>query len=215
MHCPSEQASLRSAKSEEVHLVAARAIFAIRPGCPQRQATVRRCATPPWSKPTTAATCATAAPTSASAEFVELFWWRWDPGEIYRRRAKPNLPRAMDEAFLADPRGDDAQTIARYITEWRERQALESQRIANDKMARIRGWLDDLTRPQAEDRDPRIYPAWYAPTRDLPRNSSWSISNGHCGETGKSPGRGRSARPTHRQAATITAAPSHTCGRTV
>lgn len=125
-------------------------------------------------------------------KFVDLFWWRWEPDEIYRRRGKPSVPRAVDQAFLADPQTDDERKIARYITEWRERQALEwqqelfaqrarlvkaeqqlavkptkaaaeSQRIASSKMDRIKGWLDDLTRTDAEERDSRIFPGWYAP----------------------------------------------------
>ena len=41
--------------------------------------------------------------------------------------------------------------------------AAEDQRIATDKIGRIKGWLDDLTRTAPMDRDSRIYPGWYAP----------------------------------------------------
>lgn len=124
--------------------------------------------------------------------FVELFWWKWSPDEIYRRRGKPSIPKALERAFATAPSSDDEQLIARYIRETSERQALEwqqemfaqrarlvkaeqklavkqtktaleDQRIATEKIGRIKGWLDDLGRTELKDRDSRIYPAWYAP----------------------------------------------------
>lgn len=123
--------------------------------------------------------------------FVDLFRWRWDPDEIYRR-GKPNIPKAMELAFADDPRTDDERTIQRYIDEAKARQAMEWQqklfeqrarlvkaeaklaakpsksasndkRIAADNIARIQGWLSDLARTKLEERDSRIWPAWYAP----------------------------------------------------
>ena len=123
--------------------------------------------------------------------FVEVFWWKWNPEEIHRRRAKPNIPKALERAFV-DPKTDDERLIKRYIDEANERQALEWQqelfaqrarlvkaehklaekptkaaandkRIATDKIERIKGWLDDLSRASPEERDSRIYPGWYAP----------------------------------------------------
>ena len=123
--------------------------------------------------------------------FVELFWWKWNKDEVTRRRAKPNIPKALEQAF-ADPQTDDERLIKRYIDEANERQALEWQqelfaqrarlvkaqqklatkptkgaaddeRIATDKIDRIKGWLDDLSRTTQKSRDSRIYPQWYAP----------------------------------------------------
>lgn len=125
-------------------------------------------------------------------EFVKLFWWKWSPDEIYRRRGKPNVPRMLERAFAADPKSEAEIQIATYIRETSQRQALEwqqgmfaqrarlvkaeqalavkqtkkaleDQRISTDKIGRIKGWLDDLTRPEPKDRDSRIFPAWYAP----------------------------------------------------
>jgi putative SOS response-associated peptidase YedK len=124
-------------------------------------------------------------------QFVELFWWKWSPEEITRRRSKPNIPKALERAF-AHPQTEPEREIARYIRETAERQALEwqqelfaqrtrlvkaeqslavkqtkkaleDQRIATDKISRIKTWLDDLTRNNEEERDSRIYPAWFAP----------------------------------------------------
>src|SRR5438105_2361596 len=106
--------------------------------------------------------------------FVELFWWKWSPDEIRRRRSKPNIPKSLAQAF-ADPQTDDERTIKRYIDEANQRQELEwqqelfaqrarlvkaeqklavkytkgaaeDQRIATDKIGRIKGWLEGLMR---------------------------------------------------------------------
>ncbi|MEF7616962.1 SOS response-associated peptidase family protein [Aquincola sp. MAHUQ-54] len=124
-------------------------------------------------------------------EFVKLFWWKWDPDEI-RRHGKPKIPKALERAFLKAPRTDDEVRIARYITlangrqatEWQQelfaqrarlvnaehqlavkptKKAADDQRIATKKMASLKGWLDDLQRTEALDRDSRIFPGWYAP----------------------------------------------------
>jgi len=132
-------------------------------------------------------------------DFVDLFWWRWSPEEISRRRGRPRLPKMMEQAFLGEalpgtPPDDLArlQQIRGWITEARERDALEwqaelfkqrkrladaerslqskttrkaqeDQRIAGDKVERLKGWLADLSRTRIETRDERIYPQHYAP----------------------------------------------------
>lgn len=126
-------------------------------------------------------------------EYVDLFWWKFEPGELLRGSGgRPRVPRALEQAFLADPQTDDERAIADCIRQTRERQALEwqrelfaqrtrqvkaehqllakptrsaaeSHRIATAKIGQLRGWLDDLTRAEPADRDSRIYPGWYAP----------------------------------------------------
>jgi hypothetical protein len=104
---------------------------------------------------------------------------------------KASIPKSLAQAF-ADPQTDDERTIKGYIDEANERQvmdwqqelfaqrarlvkaeqklaekytkgAAEDQRIATEKIERIKGWLENLTRSTAQDDDSRIYPAWYAP----------------------------------------------------
>jgi putative SOS response-associated peptidase YedK len=123
--------------------------------------------------------------------FIELFWWKWNKDEIARRGAKPSIPKALEQAF-AEPQSEDEYRIKRYIDEANERQALEWQqalfaqrarlvkaqqklaekptkgaaddeRIATDKIERLKGWLEDLSRTTVQSRDSRIYPQWYAP----------------------------------------------------
>ena len=129
--------------------------------------------------------------TLSISDFVDLFWWKWSPEEIKRRRGKPNIPKAMEMSF-ADPQNEREQTIKRYIDEANAREAIELQqelfaqrtrlvsaeaklavkvtksaendkRIATDKIPRIQGWLTDLARTEPKDRDSRIYPNSYAP----------------------------------------------------
>ncbi|WP_395701429.1 SOS response-associated peptidase family protein [Aquabacterium sp.] len=124
-------------------------------------------------------------------EFVELFWWKWEDGGTQGRGAKPKIPKAMELAFV-DPQTDDERLIKRYIDEANAREALalqaelfkqrkrladaeralqgrptkkaaEDQRIAGDKVRRILGWLADLGRTEALERDARIFPLHYAP----------------------------------------------------
>jgi hypothetical protein len=123
--------------------------------------------------------------------FIELFWWKWNKDEIVRRRAKPNIAKALEQAF-ADPQTDDERLIQQSIDEANERQALEwqqalfaertrlvkaqqnlaeratkageeDQRIATDTIARLKSWLEDLPRASTQERDSRIFPNWYAP----------------------------------------------------
>jgi putative SOS response-associated peptidase YedK len=123
--------------------------------------------------------------------FVDLFWWKWNKDEVVRRRAKPNIPKALEQAF-SDPQTDDERLIKQYIDEANERQALEwqqalfaqrarlvkaqqklavkptkaaeeDQRIATEKIARLKSWLEDLPRAATQERDSRIFPNWYAP----------------------------------------------------
>lgn len=137
--------------------------------------------------------------TMSISEFVRLFWWKWEPSEI-QRRGKPKIPKSLERAFLDAPRTDDEVLIARYISQANERQATswqqelfaqrarlvkaehqlavkptkkaaDDQRIATNKMASLKGWLDDLQRTEALGRDSRIFPGWYAPVMVLENGS--------------------------------------------
>lgn len=123
--------------------------------------------------------------------FVELFWWKWEPGEV-QRRGRPRIPKAVEQAFTQQQDTLEEQTIARYITEANARQAMEWQqqmfeqrarlvraeqqlavkvtkkatenvRIASAKIERFKTWLDDLQRPTLQPQDARMFPGWYAP----------------------------------------------------
>lgn len=118
-------------------------------------------------------------------DFQRLFW------ERHASQWNLKVPKALDEAFLAD---DDpaVQAIQDEIRAWRGEQAgrleqelfkqvrrradaervlagkatkkaQEDLRIASAKIAQLRGWISDLTRTELLPRDHRIFPAWYAP----------------------------------------------------
>ena len=117
-------------------------------------------------------------------EFVRLYWER-------KNGAKVKIPRAMDAAF-ALPSGPDETQIHEMAQDFYAEQigkleqelfkqkkrladaeralltkstkgALDSKRIATDKIAWIRGKLDDLRRSELSGEDARIFPGWYAP----------------------------------------------------
>jgi putative SOS response-associated peptidase YedK len=116
--------------------------------------------------------------------FVELYWHR-------RETARISLPKAIDMGFAA-PSTDDERRIKAMIDEFDGTQAtrfeqelfkqrkrladaerslqtrstkaaLESRRIAGDKIAWALGKLADLRRTAPVASDSRIYPGWYAP----------------------------------------------------
>ena len=117
-------------------------------------------------------------------EFVRLYWTRSEG-------AKVKIPKAMDAAF-ADPSTADERQIADLIASYDADQvvkleqelfkqrkrladaerslqkkttkaALESKRIATDKVAWIQGKLSDIRRTDLIGEDSRIFPGWYAP----------------------------------------------------
>lgn len=117
-------------------------------------------------------------------EFFDLFWRRKGDSKI-------KIPKAMEAAF-AEPStqlerdikalvdefaGDQATKFEQEIFKQRKRladaertlltkttkTALESKRIATDKVAWALGKLSDLRRAELVDDDARIYPMWYAP----------------------------------------------------
>jgi putative SOS response-associated peptidase YedK len=117
-------------------------------------------------------------------EFVDLYW-------IRREGSKVKIPKAMDAAFLA-PRTEEERRIKGLIDEFDAKQstqleqelfkqrkrladaertletratkaAVESKRIATDKIAWTMGKLSDLRRTELIDRDSRIFPGGYAP----------------------------------------------------
>lgn len=117
-------------------------------------------------------------------DFYRLYWER-------RTNAKIRIPKAMDAAF-ADPQSEDERRIKALIDEFDAQQAarleqelfkqkkrladaertlqakttkaaLESRRIATEKIAWALGKLGDLRRTELNDEDSRIFPAWYAP----------------------------------------------------
>jgi putative SOS response-associated peptidase YedK len=117
-------------------------------------------------------------------EFVRLYWDRQTNSRI-------KIAKAMDAAF-ADPAGADEAKIKTLIDAFDVQQAtkleqelfkqkkrladaertlqvkttraaLDSRRIATDKIAWALGKLADLRRTELNDEDSRIFPGWYAP----------------------------------------------------
>lgn len=117
--------------------------------------------------------------------YYELYW--------KRKNKTPSLKvsKAMDLAF-ANPRSQEEREIKALIDEFNAEQAtrfeqelfkqrkrladaeralqtkstkaaLESQRIAGGKVNQLMGWLADLKRTEAKERDARIFPGHYAP----------------------------------------------------
>ena len=117
-------------------------------------------------------------------DFVRLYWERESNPRI-------RIAKAMDAAF-AEPQSDREREIKTLIDAYDARQrstleqelfkqrkrladaertlqtrttkaALESRRIAGDKVAWALGKLADLRRAELVDEDSRIFPGWYAP----------------------------------------------------
>lgn len=117
-------------------------------------------------------------------EFARLFFERAEG-------SKAKIPKGIEDAF-ANPQSDDEREIKALIDRFNAEQtskleqdlfkqrkrladaerslqakvtkaAIESQRIASDKIAWTRGKLDDIQRTEPEDRDSRIFPGHYAP----------------------------------------------------
>lgn len=117
-------------------------------------------------------------------DFVRLYFDR-------QANARIKISKAMDAAF-ADPQTDVERRIGALIDEWDDAQkakleqevfrqrkrladserlllakttksALESRRIAADKIEWALGKLADLRRGELNDEDHRIFPGWYAP----------------------------------------------------
>ncbi len=118
------------------------------------------------------------------ATFAALFWSRLDHPRIL-------IPKAVEAAF-EHPLGEGQQRIHELIHQFKARQAasieqemfkqkarladaertlkgkptkaaMESQRIATDKIARGHNGLKDLNRAELQPRDARIFPGHYAP----------------------------------------------------
>jgi putative SOS response-associated peptidase YedK len=120
-------------------------------------------------------------------EFVRTFWERRET------EGRLKLPKALEEAFLADT-GPDAElaTIREHILAYRKEQAgrweaelfkqvkrkadaertlatkttkkaEDDLRISSAKVEQLKGWLADLQRAEPQSRDSRIFPGWYAP----------------------------------------------------
>ncbi|KAA1005392.1 SOS response-associated peptidase [Paraburkholderia panacisoli] len=117
-------------------------------------------------------------------EFARLFFERAEG-------SKAKIPKGIEDAF-ANPQSDDEREIKALIDRFNAEQtskleqdlfkqrkrladaerslqakvtkaAIESQRIATDKIAWTRGKLDDIQRTEPEERDSRIFPGHYAP----------------------------------------------------
>lgn len=117
-------------------------------------------------------------------DFVRLYWERGQGGKV-------RIPKAMDAAF-AQPGSAEAREIQSLVREYDSAQAsrleqdlfkqkkrladaertlqakstkaaLESRRIATDKIEWIKGKLADLRRTTLTGEDARIFPGWYAP----------------------------------------------------
>jgi len=116
--------------------------------------------------------------------FFKLYWDR-------SQGAKIKIPKALDDAF-SEPETDEERQIKALIDEYDAQQttkleqelfkqrkrladaertlqtkttkaALESKRIATDKVEWCLGKLSDLKRTELNDEDHRIFPGWYAP----------------------------------------------------
>lgn len=117
-------------------------------------------------------------------DFYQLYWKR-------RNGEKVKIPKGMDVAFLT-PESEEERQILSLIQEFDSQQvtrheqdlfklkkrladaervlethetkgALESKRIASEKISKTLGWLADLRRTESKPRDSRIYPLSYAP----------------------------------------------------
>jgi putative SOS response-associated peptidase YedK len=117
-------------------------------------------------------------------QFFRTYWLR-------SQGAKIKIPKAMDAAF-AEPSTDEEREIKALIDTYDAEQAtkleqelfrqrkrladaertlqtkttkaaLESKRIATDKVEWCLGKLSDLRRAELNDEDHRIFPGWYAP----------------------------------------------------
>ena len=117
-------------------------------------------------------------------QFYRTYWLR-------SQGAKIRIPKAMDAAF-AEPENDEERRITALIEAYDAEQAskleqelfrqrkrladaerslqtkttkaaLESRRIATDKVEWCLGKLRDLRRVELNDEDHRIFPGWYAP----------------------------------------------------
>jgi putative SOS response-associated peptidase YedK len=117
-------------------------------------------------------------------QYVEIYWQRQQNKAI-------KIPRTIDFDFLGSKDGEEgelakliagynqAQTLASEQELFKQRKRLadaerslsvkttkaaqESQRIATDKIERLREKLDDLRRHTIKPRDGRFFPQWYAP----------------------------------------------------
>ena len=70
------------------------------------------------------------------------------------------MPKFEEELFKQKKRlADAARTLETKTT----KAAVESQRIATDKVRQLLGRLADLKRTEPKDRDARIFPGIYAP----------------------------------------------------
>jgi len=117
-------------------------------------------------------------------DFYNLYWKR-------KNGEKVKIPKGMDAAFLK-PETEEERQILSLILEFDAQQttrheqdlfklkkrladaervletketkgALESKRIASEKISKTLGWLADLRRTEVKPRDSRIYPMSYAP----------------------------------------------------
>ncbi|HSV45886.1 MAG TPA: SOS response-associated peptidase family protein [Ramlibacter sp.] len=126
-------------------------------------------------------------------DFLEIFWWRYDPDQIYAMR-KVRVPKALERAFMdPDPFDPDQVEIKRLIDAYYARQesiwaeelrdqsarldkaerllaakpdsktGLNEKRVATNKIDQYRGWLDDIHRTEPRSGDSRIFPGSYAP----------------------------------------------------
>lgn len=117
-------------------------------------------------------------------EYYDLYWRR-------RQGAKLKIPRGVDLSFSA-PQTDEERRIKALIDEtdaeqawqWQQELARQKQRLARaeaalatkptkkaqdeariaaNKTAQLRGWLEDLQRTEPQAKDSRIFPGHYAP----------------------------------------------------
>ena len=133
-------------------------------------------------------------------EFVDLFWRR-------SNGAKVAIPKAMEAAFT-NPARDDERRIRTLIDEFAGQQAtrfeqelfkqrkrladaerslqtkttkaaLESKRIAGDKIEWALGKLADLRRTELADEDSRIFPGHYAPVMVMENGRPRVLTHAH------------------------------------
>jgi putative SOS response-associated peptidase YedK len=117
-------------------------------------------------------------------DYVRIYWSR-------ARGGSEKMAKAMDAAFLADPRSEAEAQIAGLIRDHQRaeaarleadlfvqrkrladatralqskttKKAQEDRRIATNKVEQGLGRLADLKRSESRPRDARIYPGWYA-----------------------------------------------------
>lgn len=110
-------------------------------------------------------------------DFVRLFWWKWNPDEIYRkRRGRPIIPRSLEEAFRYPQTEEEAQ-IKTYIDEYRASDEMSMQAEIFKQRTRLADAERDLAeRAQADPpKDPtkKLLTDLRVAPKKIEQNKAW------------------------------------------